>query len=88
MTALAPPLQTDITDPSAVYAFQQSCTIAMVAGVVPIALLFYGLGILRLRYTDRVVRKFRDAAPGTKSKFIHKFEDAREVEICARCCRK
>lgn len=60
----------------------------MIVGVIPVALLFVGVSVLRMRHTDSVVRKFRDAARGIKSKEIHKFEDARDVEICARCCRK
>ncbi|GAX73347.1 hypothetical protein CEUSTIGMA_g800.t1 [Chlamydomonas eustigma] len=76
------------SDPNAVYQFQYNCTLAMIAGLIPAALLAIFASIMRMRYVDAIVEKFRRAPQGVKSKSIHKFGDAREVEMCARCCRK
>ncbi|GAX73356.1 hypothetical protein CEUSTIGMA_g809.t1 [Chlamydomonas eustigma] len=78
----------DTTNTNDLYNFQYHCTIALIAGLAPAAILFMGLSVLRMKRIDVIVDKFRKAPPGKKSKSIHKFSDVREVEMCARCCRK
>mmetsp|Transcript_29309 Transcript_29309/g.64857 ORF Transcript_29309/g.64857 Transcript_29309/m.64857 type:complete len:2212 (+) Transcript_29309:218-6853(+) len=79
----------DRSDPDEVSEYRRKLTIALVAGLVPVA----GLGALasymRLRfYRVVLVNRFRNAAPGTRPKHIFRFSDPRQVEIVARCCRK
>ncbi|PNH09214.1 Tiny macrocysts protein B, partial [Tetrabaena socialis] len=71
------------------YSHQKVVTMAMWIGIAPAALAGAAACHLRLRHFNRyVLRRFRDAEPNMKSKFIYRFEDAREVEIAARCCRR
>ncbi|GAX73364.1 hypothetical protein CEUSTIGMA_g817.t1 [Chlamydomonas eustigma] len=73
---------------STLAAYKLNCTIALVAGLAPAAVLAGLCSVLRLRHIQAIVNKFRDAPPGIKNILIHKFSDVREVEMCARCCRK
>ena len=60
MAALAWETGVDTTDPDAVKKWADACTIALVAGLVPVGLLFGGAGYWRLRYLlVNVVEKFR-----------------------------
>ncbi|GLC40592.1 hypothetical protein PLESTM_001090800 [Pleodorina starrii] len=69
--------------------FQERVTLALWVGMGPAALVGGAICHLRLRHIQHwVVDKFREADPGTNSKSIYKFTDAREVEIAARCCRR
>ncbi|KAG2488179.1 hypothetical protein HYH03_013320 [Edaphochlamys debaryana] len=64
-------------------------TLAMWVGMAPAALVGALACHLRLRhFSVHIVGLFRDASPGTPAKRIHRFKDAREVEIAARCCRQ
>ncbi|KAJ9517438.1 hypothetical protein QJQ45_016806, partial [Haematococcus lacustris] len=64
-------------------------TLTMWAGMAPAALLGGLASWLHLRfYRVTVVKRFQTARPGTKPKFIHRFTDARQVEVAARCCRQ
>ncbi|GAX73357.1 hypothetical protein CEUSTIGMA_g810.t1 [Chlamydomonas eustigma] len=76
------------SDPVALGRYQMSCTIALIVGMLPAAAAGWFLSVWRLRHIEWIVNKFRKAQHGIKSKFIHKFWDARQVEMCARCCRK
>ncbi|KAJ9531082.1 hypothetical protein QJQ45_000885 [Haematococcus lacustris] len=79
----------DRSDPEAVYAYQQNITIGLWAGMGPAFLWGAVASWMRLSYfTVHVLRKFKEAPPGTRAKFIYRFRDPREVEIVARCCRK
>ncbi|DBA94392.1 TPA: hypothetical protein ACH3X1_001997 [Trebouxia sp. C0004] len=42
----------------------------------------------RLFYAERIARRFKDAKAAGVLKVRHRFCDAHEVEICARCARK
>ncbi|PNH03659.1 Tiny macrocysts protein B [Tetrabaena socialis] len=70
------------------HSHQKIVTLAMWIGMAPAAIVGAVVCHLRLRHFDRyVLGRFRDAEPDMKPKFIYRFEDAREVEIAARCCR-
>ncbi|GAX78754.1 hypothetical protein CEUSTIGMA_g6191.t1 [Chlamydomonas eustigma] len=75
-------------DPATLHSYQVTCTIAMIAGIIPASLLAFGASVLRMRHVDMVVEKFKNARKGTPSYKVHEFSDSRDVEICARCCRK
>ena len=76
-------------DPTQLKRFQDNVAIALWVGIVPAGLLGALASYLRLRfYTKTLVNRFSTAKPGTKTKFIYKFTDPREVEIVSRCCRK
>ncbi|PNH09202.1 Tiny macrocysts protein B, partial [Tetrabaena socialis] len=63
-------------------------TLAMWIGMAPAAIAGAVACHLRLRHFQSLAIRFRDANPSIKSKSIYRFEDAREVEITARCCRR
>ncbi|EFJ49581.1 hypothetical protein VOLCADRAFT_89940 [Volvox carteri f. nagariensis] len=68
--------------------FRKRVTLALWIGMAPAAVAGAILCHMRLRHIELyVVERFRDAAPGTNSRSIYRFTDAREVEIAARCCR-
>ncbi|PNH04175.1 Tiny macrocysts protein C, partial [Tetrabaena socialis] len=68
---------------------QKVMTLAMWIGMAPAALAGAAACHLRLQHFNSfVLGRFRDAEPNVKSKFIYRFQDAREVEITARCCRR
>ncbi|GLC70645.1 hypothetical protein PLESTF_001017600 [Pleodorina starrii] len=69
--------------------FQKRVTLALWVGMGPAALVGAAMCHLRLRHISVwVVEEFKEAEPGTNSKSIYRFTDAREVEIAARCCRR
>ncbi|KAG2501688.1 hypothetical protein HYH03_000190 [Edaphochlamys debaryana] len=69
--------------------YRDNLTLALWIGMAPAALLGALACHLRLRHFNKgIVGRFRDAEPGTAPKYIHRFVDAREVEITARCCRQ
>ncbi|GAX73363.1 hypothetical protein CEUSTIGMA_g816.t1 [Chlamydomonas eustigma] len=73
---------------AAAWKYEFNCTIALIVGLIPAATLAYYASVLRLRHISRIVQKFRDAPSGMNTLLIHKFTDAREVEMCARCGRR
>ncbi|PNH12261.1 Tiny macrocysts protein B [Tetrabaena socialis] len=63
-------------------------TLVLWIGMAPAAIAGAAACHLRLRHFNRyVLGRFRDADPSVKSKIIYRFDDAREVEIAARCCQ-
>jgi hypothetical protein len=67
---------------------RHAITVAMWALLVPMGAVGGALSWARTRhYTHVVTRKVRAAPPEAKARHICRFEDAREVEIAARCCR-
>ncbi|PNH12265.1 Tiny macrocysts protein B [Tetrabaena socialis] len=67
---------------------RKTMTLVMWIGVAPAAIAGAAACHLRLwHFNHYVLGRFRDADPGMKSKTIYRFDDAREVEITARCCR-
>ena len=65
------------------------CTYVMWAGILPSFGIGCLLSFLRLHYLRvTVVKWFKEAPEGTRSDLIYRFDDAREVEVMSRCCRK
>ncbi|KAG2445087.1 hypothetical protein HYH02_008954 [Chlamydomonas schloesseri] len=76
-------------DPEDRHQFSHNLTIALWAGLAPSAVLGAVACHLRLRQLGpSVYNKFRDPEPGTNTKYIYKFEDARDVEIVLRNTRQ
>ncbi|KAG2454201.1 hypothetical protein HYH02_001236 [Chlamydomonas schloesseri] len=68
--------------------FQHQITLALWIGMGPAALAGMAACWARLQYFCVVVaERFRNATPGVPSKYICKFEDAREVGVALRACR-
>ncbi|KAG2432647.1 hypothetical protein HXX76_008987 [Chlamydomonas incerta] len=68
--------------------FQHQVTLALWIGMGPAALAGMAACWARLHYFCVVVAdRFRNATPGVPSKYICKFEDAREVGVALRACR-
>ncbi|KAG2440500.1 hypothetical protein HYH02_010378 [Chlamydomonas schloesseri] len=69
--------------------FRQHVTTITLALMGPIALVGAAASYLRLTlWAQYVLMRYRTAPPGQKARRIYKFQDAREVEIVARVCRK
>lgn len=69
-------------------AFDRRVTIAMLVGLAPIAALGFAASYFKLAlFQQRVLRKFRTAAPGSKVKDIYRFKHPHDVEIVARVAR-
>ncbi|KAG2446182.1 hypothetical protein HXX76_000775 [Chlamydomonas incerta] len=69
--------------------FRQDVTTIILALMGPVALVGAAVSYLRLNlWAQYVLMRYRTAPPGQKARRIYKFQDAREVEIVARVCRK
>ncbi len=76
-------------DPQHTRQVQDNVTLAFWAGALPVGVLGGFLSVWRTHVmVAKVTRKFRQAPPGTKPRRIHKFSDAREVEVACRSCRQ
>ncbi|KAG2430820.1 hypothetical protein HXX76_009796 [Chlamydomonas incerta] len=77
------------SDPEGRHDFSHNITIALWAGLAPAGVIGAVVCHIRLRQLGpSVADKFRDLEPGTNTKYIHKFEDARDVEVVLRNTRQ